>query len=747
MDIKPHSVTQLVGEKWGGDEKGAVRKWSDFVRGDDGSLYGVPFDAPRVIRFDPRDKSLTEIGPDLSDAGTSKKWKCGVKAIGGTIYCAPYMAKEFLKIETARGTHPDSAVRILKNVPLPENHVDAMYTSGALCDEGLYFMPAAARYILKLVPNIEDSKVTLSKASERDFGVAGWKYETVCGEDGLIYGIPAEGAGRTIKFDPVHPGENLDLPTDPPTSSEGLSWGKAVAAGDCIFSLNDKGQVLQFDTKTVTHITIGPNIYPRGWGWGDPVIGQDRCIYWPPLSAGKVLKFNPRTLLPPSEVGDDFGSRSIYKWHSGVLVNDGFIYCIPYCGNQVLEIDTRAVNPYLKKSSVGGATDSIMTTPDRLNYHDYAEGLCEVVRSIESPLESLCVAIFGTWGSGKSFFWELNVGELEKGGEAVRDEIKNRMNEEIVPKSERSWVLAWTWYARFAKMFSCMFCRWSHLREEELVAMMMILLCIPGLFVWCAAFSISWLSQSLKEVCIYMHIKSCCNKQGQNDYAALWQEKYGEKLKMKDNDPVICKVRRKKMKNPGDTNQDELKWSQVRNVLTGKIDLYADRDFRKERIRGFAQLQIMFLTFFQKSFEKIVSKLLSLKFYFDDYKIEERMTKYIFVKFNVSNFHVPFLNFARSSSNLFFFLRHGSTVGRICCGQNLLKHSGTVWRESAESTLSVCIERKYRYLMKMKMTTLWRFKTRGILQFCFMCSRLHYPSCWLSQLLRLQFSWSKKRKT
>ena len=69
-------------------------KWSSFVDGGDGFFYGIPFDARRVVKFDPLDKSLTEIGPDLVDRAC--KWECGVRANTGSIYCAPCLAHHIL---------------------------------------------------------------------------------------------------------------------------------------------------------------------------------------------------------------------------------------------------------------------------------------------------------------------------------------------------------------------------------------------------------------------------------------------------------------------------------------------------------------------------------------------------------------------------------------------------------------------------------------------------------------------------
>jgi hypothetical protein len=77
-------------------------KWLDFVDGKDGFLYGIPFNARRVMKFNPLDKSLTEVGPDLGVG--EGKWICGVRANTGSIYCAPLNTEHILKIDTIQGT-------------------------------------------------------------------------------------------------------------------------------------------------------------------------------------------------------------------------------------------------------------------------------------------------------------------------------------------------------------------------------------------------------------------------------------------------------------------------------------------------------------------------------------------------------------------------------------------------------------------------------------------------------------------
>jgi len=80
-----HSLTTLIGED---DTIGGLRgDWSSFVDGADGFFYGIPSDARRVVKFNLLDTSFTEIGPDLGEG--EQKWKCGVRAKTGSIYCAP----------------------------------------------------------------------------------------------------------------------------------------------------------------------------------------------------------------------------------------------------------------------------------------------------------------------------------------------------------------------------------------------------------------------------------------------------------------------------------------------------------------------------------------------------------------------------------------------------------------------------------------------------------------------------------
>ena len=308
-----------------GDQIQGKFKWLDFVDGKDGFFYGIPCNARRVVKFNPLDKSLTEIGPDFGEGGC--KWYCGVRANTGSIYCAPYNADHILKIDTIQGT-----VETLDDIELPETG-DALWASGArTTDNNIYYMPCCARRIMRLNPDND----SLSSVGGY-LGLRGFKYSgTVVGNDDCLYGIPVD-ATHIVKFDPSNPDTTSTVGEE---AEEWFECGNGVLGGDgYIYAANYSGQVLKIDTTISDYTWIGDPIDSAcGQGWGDPIVGADMCIYWPPRYANRVLKFDPETQQLPSLVGDDLGEGR-YKWQGGALATDGAIYCIPFKATQILAID------------------------------------------------------------------------------------------------------------------------------------------------------------------------------------------------------------------------------------------------------------------------------------------------------------------------------------------------------------------------------------------------------------------------
>jgi hypothetical protein len=224
-------------------------KWWDFVDGEDGFFYGIPFDARRVMKFNPLDKSFTEIGPDLGEG--RMKWICGVRANTSRIYCAPYCAEHILKINTIQGT-----VETLDDVELPETG-DGLWQSGARAsDNNIFYMPTNARRIMKLNPDND----SLSSVGDDLGGGYGGKYSgTVVGNDECVYGIPDD-ATHIVKFDPANPDTTSTVGEE--AEEQFRCDDKGVLGRDgYIYSANGAGQVLQVDTTSNNCTWIGDAIY------------------------------------------------------------------------------------------------------------------------------------------------------------------------------------------------------------------------------------------------------------------------------------------------------------------------------------------------------------------------------------------------------------------------------------------------------------------------------------------------------
>jgi hypothetical protein len=304
-------------------------KWSAFVDGRNGFFYGIPFRARRVVKFNPLDKSLTEIGPDLGAGG--EKWWCGVLANTGSIYCAPHNADHILKIKTN-----DDTVETLDGVELPETG-DYLWQSGALAlDNHVYYMPYCVRRILRLNPDND----TLSSVGDY-LGEYTCKYSgTVVGNDNCLYGIPHY-TTRIIKYNPADDPDTTSTVGEEAKEKFYCAGNGALGGDGYIYAANRVGQVLKVDIVNNNYTWIGDPIFSEsgGQGWSDPIVGVDKCIYWTPLDANRVLKFDPETQQLPSLVGDDLGEGGC-KWQSGALAaTDGVIYCIPAYSTHILTID------------------------------------------------------------------------------------------------------------------------------------------------------------------------------------------------------------------------------------------------------------------------------------------------------------------------------------------------------------------------------------------------------------------------
>ena len=316
-----------------------VSEWSTFVDGGNGILYGIPFNARRVLEFHLQDKSMREIGPDLGAGG--RKYRNGIRAENGSIYCIPYIgAIQFLKITPVEGGE-DAMVRIMYNDEKCPRMKFMGWIAGALAKDGcIYYMPYNASRVLKLDPSNNDS-LSLIGGEVGDYMEDNHCKGAVLGSDDCIYGFRSSSCRgfKIIKFNPDNTKvSSLDIEFEETQSIDGY----VAAADGNIYAANDYGQILKIDLTSKTCSLFGYGIHTNNRGWGLPVLGADKCIYFPPSQHERVLKFNTST-RKISLIGDSH-EDNCFKYYGCVLASDGFVYCVPYNVKHILQVDARPLN-------------------------------------------------------------------------------------------------------------------------------------------------------------------------------------------------------------------------------------------------------------------------------------------------------------------------------------------------------------------------------------------------------------------
>ena len=291
-----------------------------------GSIYGIPFTARRVVKFNPLDKSITEIGPDFGDG---LKWWRGAMAENGVIYCPPFgVRRGILKINTNT-----NMVTELDGNLLPQQGGGMWMSCAAALDGCIYCMPLNANRIMKLDPNNGDAMSSVGD----DLGDKGVKYSgTVAGIDGFVYGIPWD-SKRILKYDLIN---DITSFVEEETDEDFRSYRNGVFGRDgCFYAIARDGRVLKIDTTNNVHCVVGNSIESKNdsIGWGDGILGIDGCIYWPPMGATHIMKYDPHS-KQSSLVGNNLGD-DMDEWIGGWAAPDGIIYCLPHLVNRILAID------------------------------------------------------------------------------------------------------------------------------------------------------------------------------------------------------------------------------------------------------------------------------------------------------------------------------------------------------------------------------------------------------------------------
>jgi len=323
----PPLAVEEVGQDLGGGEK-----WSGVVLGLDGCLYGIPYNANRVVKFDPSDNSCVFIGGDLGNE--EEKWCGAVMSPEGIIYGIPCNARKFLKIDPVNGTTSFIDLGDYAEDYADENIYETWWMSGALAPDGcVYCMPSCARRILRF----DTINETISCVG-RDMGDGDFKFNgTVVGNDGCIYGIPSHDT-QVVKYDP------MDMSTTFIGSNLGdLEWKwiggiKAPDSGNIYLVPSESDHIHCINTSEQSVSRVG-EVLEGDYKWDGGAIGEDGYLYFAPALSRYVLRFDPVnqsiTLLEPQL------PQRMEKWSSGILAHDGHIYFVPCISRRFLHVNTR----------------------------------------------------------------------------------------------------------------------------------------------------------------------------------------------------------------------------------------------------------------------------------------------------------------------------------------------------------------------------------------------------------------------
>ncbi len=284
----------------------------------DNCIYCIPQSASRVLRLDPKDESLSFVGPDLPG---KYKWYGGlVGKSDGAIYGVPQNSGSVLRIHPTKRN--DEEILCSVNVTLHGDLGSGLHQwhgGGVSSDGTIVCIPNNANTILLIKP----PNTTANETDEPQLSIIG-------GEDVVATGNNVGRRDRKYKYLGSASDEECNVYCFP----SGAEY------------------VLRVNTRTNRIDEIGPSLYEsklerlkqNKWqnGFYCPL---DKCVYAIPLAAETVLKID----LKSNDDGDDSAVVStmglpldpnggLAKWEGGVITENGLMYCMPNNFKKVLKI-------------------------------------------------------------------------------------------------------------------------------------------------------------------------------------------------------------------------------------------------------------------------------------------------------------------------------------------------------------------------------------------------------------------------
>ena len=240
-------------------QPGVRNKWYGGIRAEDGSIWGMPFNAPSVLKIVPETGAVREVGGlpsggykwhggarcgeylvgipshalsvllvhtpsetiTLVEHGIPGGYKWGGGAVGldGNVYGMPSDTDSVLRIRCAT-----EEVDTIGDGLLPD--IKNKWQGGVLAPDGaIYAIPSDADSVLKVVPETATVSLVGQLSDDPDKWQGGF-----LGADGIIYGIP-ENADKILRIIPPENDEGMARVVAAAAASGAASVGKMDGYG------------------------------------------------------------------------------------------------------------------------------------------------------------------------------------------------------------------------------------------------------------------------------------------------------------------------------------------------------------------------------------------------------------------------------------------------------------------------------------------------------------------------------------
>ena len=310
--------------------KDGVNKYYGGITGPDGNIYGVPYNADRVLKIipdkiNPRVELLDGEGELHQIQEGNFKWHGGTYCpIDQCIYGFPSHADKILRIECRTG----KITQIGGNFPEDMNNGRYKWGGGAVDREGrVYAIPSDCQCVLRIDPRktVKVKRTITNNINNND-------NESIFGSSSKIGAFTK----LTFDFNKARESEYLMDPLGKNDNNNSRNFRTASTS-----SLNTITTEIEVEEPLVEFLGLGlpgmlPNLKNK---WQGGVLAKNGMIYGIPCDAPTVLVIDPtcENLRDCVSFIGDLGDMED-KYQGGFLAHDGAIYCIPENAEQVMRV-------------------------------------------------------------------------------------------------------------------------------------------------------------------------------------------------------------------------------------------------------------------------------------------------------------------------------------------------------------------------------------------------------------------------